>query len=85
MHYEVGGGLRSCFPTRGWSSRCYNRLIPAAAEPLATVQDGNEMPEYSAGLKELLREDKDRLRSLLQDALPPQRNVEHEITGGQSL
>jgi hypothetical protein len=82
MHYEVRGGLGSCFPARGWSSRCYNRLIPATAEPLATMQDGNEVPEYSAGPKELLCEYlKDRLRSLLPDALPPQRNVEQEITG----
>jgi hypothetical protein len=62
----------------------YNRLIPAAAEPLATVQDGPEVPEHSAELKELLREYKDLFRSSLPDALPPRRDVEHEIETGDA-
>jgi hypothetical protein len=70
---------------RGMEFAVYNRLIPAASELLATVQDGPEVPEHSAELKELLREYKDFFRSSLPDALPPQRDLEHEIETGDVL
>ena len=62
----------------------FHRLIPAATESLATVQDGIEVPVYSTELKELLGEYKDLFRSSLPDELPPKRDVEHEIETGDA-